>query len=386
VPFLSYPYEWCFAQLQDAAKVTLEIQRRALSRGMTLKDASAFNVQFIDGRPVFIDTLSFERYQEGQPWVAYRQFCQHFLAPLLLMSRVDIQLGRLLATHLDGIPLNLASRLLPRRTWMRPAWLTHVHLHAYTIGRYADRDIPEAAADRGVSRRGLDALITHLYGAIESLQWAVRTEWSEYGSDHGYGQTAMDTKRRVLGDMVRETAPRVVWDLGANTGTFSRIAADNGAAVIAIDADPGAVQRHYGQIRSETQRSVLPLWIDLTNPSPSLGWNHAERVSLLDRGPADMVLVLALVHHLAISNNVPLPLIASWVADLGNSAVVEFVPKEDPQTRRLLRARKDIFTEYDQEHFELAFSSYFEIVRRVPLDQTERVVYLMRSRRTEIPA
>jgi hypothetical protein len=377
IPFLSYPYEWCFSQLRDAAKLTLELQRRALARGMSLKDASAYNVQFVGRHPVFLDTLSFERYQEGQPWVAYRQFCQHFLAPLLLMSRVDIRLGHLLATHLDGIPLDLASTLLPRRTWLRPAWLTHLHLHAYTISRFSNRKVPAAVASRGVSRRGLDGLLQHLSGAIDGLSWNARTEWDHYGESHGYVADALDAKRQGVREMIQEVAPGTVWDLGANTGSFSRIAAEAGAHVVSIDADAGAVERNYSDIRALEQDGVLPLWIDLSNPSPSLGWGHAERISLQERGPADLVLALALVHHLAISNNVPLPLIASWFAQLGYAAVVEFVPKQDPQVGRLLMTRKDIFSAYDQEHFEAAFAQHFRILRRVKLTASGRILYLM---------
>jgi hypothetical protein len=378
IPFISYPYEWCFSQLRDAALLTLAIQRRALARGMTLKDASAFNVQFVGGRPIFMDTLSFERYEEGQAWVAYRQFCQHFLAPLLLMSRVDTRLGRLLSTYMDGVPLDLASGLLPRRTWLRPAWLTHVHLHAYSIARFAGREVPAAAAGRGVSFRGLEGLVQHLEGSVRSLSWSGRTEWSDYSDDHGYDQSELEAKHGAVAGMLSEVRPAVVWDLGANTGTYSRIAAENGARVVAFDADFGAVERHYAGIGARQDQNILPLWIDLANPSPAQGWAHAERMSLQERGPADLVMALALVHHLAISNNVPLPLIARWFAGLGQSLIVEFVPKEDPQTRRLLRTRKDVFDTYDQHHFEAAFSSRFRIVRKVELTTHGRTVYLMR--------
>jgi hypothetical protein len=377
VPFISYPYEWCFSQLRDAALLTLDIQGRALARGMTLKDASAFNIQFSGGRPIFVDTLSFERYEEGKPWVAYRQFCQHFLAPLLLMSRVDVRLGRLSSLHVDGVPLDLASALLPRRTWLRPAWLTHVHLHAYSIARYAGRKLPEAVASRGVSRRGLEGLIQHLKGAIETLSWDERTEWSAYDTDHRYSQGALAAKHEAVSAMIRRIEPGCVWDLGANTGAYSRLAASLGARVIAVDADAGAVERHYGDVRSGDGQDVLPLWIDLTNPSPRLGWAHEERMSLEDRGPADLVLALALVHHLAISGNVPLSLIADWMARVGRSAIVEFVPKDDPQTRRLLQTRRDVFEDYGKDHFEAAFRSRFRIVQRVELTPVGRTVYFM---------
>lgn len=385
VPFISYPYEWCFSQLRDAALLTLEIQRRALTRGMTLKDASGFNVQFLRGRPLFLDTLSFERYQEGEPWVAYRQFCQHFLAPLVLMSRVDIRLGRLLSVHVDGVPLDLASALLPRGTWLRPAWLAHLHLHAYSIARFAGRKVPRAAAVRGVSRKGLDGLIQHLNAAIGSLSWAGRTEWAEYGDDHGYAPLELEAKRAAVAGMIRQLQPATVWDLGANTGTYSRIAEELGARVVAFDADAGAVERHYDAVRSRQDSDILPLWIDLANPSAAQGWGHAERMSMQERGPADLLMALALVHHLAISNNVPLRLIARWFAALGRAAIVEFVPKQDPQARRLLLTRRDVFEDYDRQHFEAAFSRHFVIIRQVELTADGRTIYLMRRADQEEP-
>jgi ribosomal protein L11 methylase PrmA len=379
VPFVSYPYEWCFSQLRDAAVLTLEIQRRALARGMILKDATAFNVQFIGSRPIFLDTLSFARYREGEPWVAYHQFCQHFLAPLLLMSRVDVRLARLLCTHLDGIPLDLASSLLPRRTWLRPAWLTHVHLHAQSVKRFAQRQVPTVALSKGVSRRGLEGLVDHLERAIQGLSWKARTQWSDYDLDHGYDADAFDFKRGIVLEMIQGVAPGTVWDLGANTGVFSRIAAECGALVIALEADAGAAERHYRDVSDRQQDRVLPLWLDVTNPPPALGWGHSERMSLEERGPADLLMALALVHHLAISNNVPLRLIADWFARLTRCAIVEFVPKEDPQTRRLLTTRKDTFDDYEQSSFEKHFSRHFRILRSAPVVGTQRVLYLMQK-------
>ncbi len=333
VPFVSYPYEWSFSQLQDAALLTLDIQLRALGRGMCLKDAAAYNVQFVNAKPVFIDTLSFERYRDGEPWIAYRQFCQHFLAPLLMMDRLNTGVGRLLGTYLDGIPLDLASDLLRRRTWLSPSILVHVHLHARSIARYGGRHVPERAASRGVTLSGLKAILADLERCVGRLSWSGRSEWAQYTVEHGYEAAAFEEKARIVGEMLRTVSPSSVWDLGANTGLFSRYAADIGAQVVAIDADHGAVDRHYVTARDEGIERVLPIWVDVSNPSPSLGWNHSERLSLEQRGPADLISALALVHHLAISNNLPLTHISEWMANIGRWAVVEFVPKMTPRPR-----------------------------------------------------
>jgi hypothetical protein len=385
VEFISYPYEWSFGQLRDAALLTLELQERALARGLTLRDASAYNVQFVAGRPLFIDTLSFEPREPGAPWAGYRQFCEHFLVPLALMSRVDVRLSALLRSHLEGIPLDLGSRLLPRRTWLRPGLLFHVHLHAMAQRRYADRGAgtvegggPSAAARRGVSPAAATGLVRSLRSAVESLQWKpAGTEWADYTQDNNYSAAAADSKREAVLDFLRGLGARTAWDLGANTGEYSRAARQVVSSVLAFDIDPAAVERNYRRIRADNESGILPLLLDLTNPSPALGWAHRERLSLEQRGPADVLLALAVVHHLAIGHNLPLERVAGFLAKLGRSLVIEFVPKSDSQVRRLLRDRADIFPEYTREGFEAAFGAHFRIERAVPVAESERTLYLM---------
>jgi len=382
LPFISYPYEWCFSQLKDAARATLRIQATALKHGMTLKDASAFNIQFIGHRAVLIDTLSFERYREGEPWVAYRQFCQHFLAPLALMSNTDIRLGKLLSVHLDGVPLDLAARLLPWRCRLNPALALHLYAHAAAQKRFAAEPGPALRKGRLLSRTAFLALLDSLERGTRGLRWnPAGTAWADYAAsaDH-YTSSAADHKRRLVEDWLRIAAPKVVWDLGANVGLYSRIAAELGSYVLAVDGDPGAVERHYlDPVRSPGER-VLPLWIDLVNPSPSLGWAGEERDAFLARGPADLVMALALIHHLAISNNVPLPSLADFFARAGSWLIIEFVPKDDPQVRKLLASRDDIFEFYDQQNFERAFGERFEIRQSAQLPDSRRRMYLMQRR------
>jgi SAM-dependent methyltransferase len=387
VEFISYPYEWSFGQLRDAALLTLELQERALAKGFTLRDASAYNVQFVAGRPLFIDTLSFEPREAGAPWAGYRQFCEHFLVPLALMSRVDVRLSALLRSHLEGIPLDLGSRLLPRSTWLRPSLLFHVHLHAAAQRRYADRGAgadgagggaTSAAARRGVSPTAAAGLVRSLRNAVESLDWKpAGTEWADYTEDNNYSSAAARSKRDAVVDFLRGIEPRSVWDLGANTGEYSRAAREVAASVVAFDIDPAAVERNYRRIKAEHERGILPLLLDLTNPSPALGWAHRERLSLEERGPADALLALAVVHHLAIGHNLPLERVAGFLARLGRHLVIEFVPKSDSQVRRLLRDRADIFPDYTQEGFEAAFRTHFRIERAVPVLDSERTLYLM---------
>lgn len=380
IPFISYPYEWSFSQLKDAALLTLAIQKRALSRGMVLKDASAFNVQFLDSKPIFIDTLSFEIYAEGQAWVAYRQFCQHFLAPLLLMSRKDIRLNQLLRVFIDGIPLDLASATAPKSTYLQPGILMHIHLHARVQHHYkSSSHLAGMSSRKRIGKRSLLQIADSLRSAISGLRWNPGgTDWSDYYDGNSYQEEAFQHKFKLVEEYLGLIKPNCVWDLGANTGEFSRIASRAGAFTVSADNDPGVVEVNYLKSKREQATHLLPLLIDLVNPSPGIGWAHAERQSLAERSKADCLLALALIHHLAISNNIPLPSIAEFFATLAEWLVIEFVPKRDKKAQQLLGSRVDIFDQYTKTDFEASFSRIYHIVKSRQLERSARVLYLMR--------
>jgi ribosomal protein L11 methylase PrmA len=376
IPFISYPYEWCFSQLKDAALTTLQIQKTALDFGMSLKDCSAYNIQFKKGKPIFIDTLSFEKYREGQPWVAYRQFCQHFLAPLVLMSYSDIRLNQLFRVYIDGIPLDLTRTLLPFRTRLKFSLFTHIHLHAKSQKYFAKK----AVKKRGykISRRGFLAIIDSLESTVKGLRWRPRgTEWADYYASTNYPSNALQHKKQLVAEFLNMINPKTVWDFGANTGLFSRLASDNGIQTVSFDIDPAAVEINYIECVRKGEFNILPLLLDLTNPSPSIGWENKERFSFLNRGPVDGGLALALVHHLVISNNLPLDKIADFFSRICNSLIIEFVPKSDSQVQRLLATREDIFPDYNQQVFEDEFSKYFTIQGSERIKDSERTLYLM---------
>ncbi len=379
VPFISYPYEWSFSQLKDAALATLRIQKIALKKGMTLKDASAYNIQFHKGKPVLIDTLSFTAYEEGQPWVAYRQFCQHFLAPLALMALRDVRLGSLLRTGIDGIPLDLAASLLPMRTKLNPGLLMHLHAHSASQKKHEDER--KSAKGTKVSKQALLGIIDSLRGAVRKLEWKpAGTEWGAYYSDTNYSDQSLALKRELVKKLLNQTDATSAWDLGANNGFFSRVASEKGLPTVAFDIDPTAVEMNWREVKEKGEQDILPLLMDLTNPSPDLGWDHAERTSFLGRGPADIVFALALIHHLSISNNVPLPLLASFFAKAGRWLIIEFVPKNDSQVERLLATREDVFPNYTREGFEAAFGEVFEIAAAESIEGSERTLYLMKRK------
>ncbi|MDP3900357.1 MAG: class I SAM-dependent methyltransferase [bacterium] len=381
VPFISYPFEWSFSQLQDAALLVLAIQQKALERGMTLKDASAYNIQFVEGRPILIDTLSFEKYISGRPWIAYRQFCQHFLAPLALMSYTDIRLSQWFRVYLDGIPLDLASKLLPRRTYFSLGLLAHIHLHAKSQHYFADK--PVNLSRRRLSVTSLLGLIDNLMAIIKRLYWDPKgTEWGEYYTVTNYADQSFEHKKSLVGEFLEKCAAKSVWDVGANEGVFSRIASGKGITVVSFDYDPAAVEKNYRWQRRNREKNILPLLIDITNPSPSFGWANQERDSLLKRGPVDCAFVLALIHHLRISNNIPFQYIARFFRSIAKNLIIEFVPKSDSQVHRLLATRPDIFPDYTRESFEFEFKNFFTIMAREHIAGSERTLYLMRARST----
>jgi hypothetical protein len=382
VGFISYPYEWSFSQLKDAALLTLDIQKRSMERGMALRDATAYNVQFHGGRPVLIDTLSFGVMPEGRPWIAYRQFCQHFLAPLALMAHVDVRFGSLSRTYMDGVPIDLASKLLPRRTRYNPGMLAHIHTQARMELKHQRAGAPPEVKDRQLSEQSLKGIVWSLERAVKKLEWKLpKTAWRDYYQEAGhYTDAALEHKKELVRAFLKDAGGTTVWDLGGNIGVFSREAAALGRSVVCFDIDPGCVENNYRKVRADNETNVLPLLSDLRNPVPALGWANRERAAFAERGPADVAMALALVHHLAIGNNVPLEMVAEFFAELGNRLIIEFVPKSDPMVQTLLANRDDIFPNYDQAGFEGAFSKHFDVERSEAVKETDRILYLLRKR------
>ena len=379
IPFISYPYEWSFSQLKDAALLTLRIQKAAMKYGMTLKDGSAFNIQFHNGHPIFIDTLSFEIYEEGQIWKPYKQFCQHFLAPLALISKKDVRLNLLSKTFIDGIPIDLAAKLLPKTTFGNFGLMAHIHAHAKSQKHYEDKDAK--IKQKTLSKRSFEGLIESLKSSIEKMAWNEdNTEWGDYYSDTNYTEKSFEEKKQFISLAIDQVKPKLVWDMGANTGVFSRLASTKGINTISYDIDPLAVEKNYLSSSQNSEQNILPLILDLTNPSSGIGWNHNERMSIIQRGPADMVFALALVHHLAISNNVPLNKLAEFFSQISKFLIIEFVPKSDSQVKRLLLTRDDIFENYDEKNFEIEFSKFFKIINSKKILDSERTIYIMENK------
>ncbi len=390
IPFITYPYEWSFSQLKDAALLVLETQLLALSRGMSLKDASAYNVQFYRGSPILIDTLSFVPYLQG-PWVAYRQFCEHFVAPLVLMAYRDVGLQRLLQSNIDGIPLSLASKLLPFRALINYRIFMHIKMHAGYMEKLdgAESSVRRGAVDRvgGLSKQKLIAMVEDLKALVEGLSLQVQSsQWSEYYLSNSYSDKEMEGKEKVvrlfLSDMTSMLGSELIsiQDFGANDGRFSRLAKDYCSVVVSHDIDGVAVEGNYLRCLKECEEKILPVVTDLANPSPGIGWKGKERKAFCERFVSDAGMALALTHHLAIRHHISFSMQAEFFSTLCRFLIVEFIPKSDEQVKRLLLAREDVFVGYDQDSFELMFSKYYCIVSSQQVTASGRVLYLMKRK------
>jgi len=379
VNFISYPYEWAFDMLKDAALLTLKIQKIALEYGMSLKDASAFNIQFRNGKPIFIDTLSFELYPTNQPWVAYRQFCQHFLSPLAVMANVEIGLNRLFIIYIDGIPLNIATRMLPWKCRFSLGLFLHIYLHSRAQKKYEIHNGQIANKDRKFTLASMKVLIDSLKTTVEKQRWnSGGTEWSNYNENGVHKKEYVEFKTKLISDWLDVLKPNVIWDLGSNDGYYSRIAEKKGIDVISYDLDHACLNMNYVLNRQNEESKILPLFLDLLNPSPSLGWRGTERSSFYNRNKPDLVMALALIHHLVISGNIPLDSIAFDFSRLAEYLIIEFIPLEDEKVKILLQKRKNYFSEYNQNQFERIFSKYYLIEKRELSFCNSRIFYLMK--------
>jgi SAM-dependent methyltransferase len=384
VPFVSYPYEWPFSMLRDAALLQLELLERALAEDLTLKDASSYNVQWRGSKPVFIDVGSFERLAEGEPWQGYRQFCMLFLNPLLLQAYKGIPFQPWLRGSLHGISPSDARALMSFRDLFRKGVMTHVVLHARLERRHGatQRDIKGELKRAGFRKELIAANVRGLRKLVRRLDWKPGgSEWSGYGLTTSYSEPDALRKEEFVREVARSRPWSLVWDIGCNEGRHARIAAENARYVLALDGDAAVVDRVYRAALEHGPENLLPLVADVTDPPPGLGWRGRERRRLEERGRPDLVLCLAVLHHVAISGNVPVPEFLSWLRELGTAVVIEFPTREDPRVQALLaRKRPGAHPDYDLEPFERALEERFSVARREELASGTRVLYFAAPR------
>ena len=379
VPYVSYPYEWTFSMLQDAALLHLDLVRSGLNDGIITKDGSSYNVQWIGSQPTFIDVGSFEPVRDGEPWFGYRQFCQLFLYPLLLQSHRNLAFQDWLRGAVDGISPDACRSAMRRRDLMRKGVFSHVYLQSRLEQRHADSD--EVATDKlkqsGFSTDLIATNIDKLHRLISGLRWKqANSEWSGYGDRQHYTGDDLELKREFVVDAAGRSRRNIVIDLGCNDGEFSKAVLPHADYVVAVDSDPLVVDLLYRSLKAEGHERILPLTMNLADPSPGLGWRGIERKPFLGRQPVDLVLALALVHHLSISSNVPLADVVAMFADLGGDLVVEFPTPDDPKVQKLLRnKRAGIHDGYTRADFEAALADHYTVIETRQLPGGTRWLY-----------
>jgi ribosomal protein L11 methylase PrmA len=375
IEYISYPCEWSFEMLKDAALLTLQLVKEALQFDMILKDASPFNLQWHSGKFIFIDTLSFEKYEEA-PWIAYRQFCESFLGPLLIMHYSKKQLPELMLAWPDGMPLAIIQSMLPKRSRFSLHAYLHIHLHA----KLSQKKNNAKEKTRVLSKQKLLNLIGSLEILINRLTTPSQASaWSEYYDEAAQRNDYLQQKKKIIGDWIELTKEiKTVADLGANEGEFSKLPAEKNIYTLAADLDPYCINRLYNKIKASREKNIHPFVIDLSKPTPATGVNNEERSSFISRVNVDLILALALIHHLAIGKNIPFEMTADMFSRVGKKIIIEFVPKEDEKVKLMLEQKKDIYANYTEANFVMAFERYFTVIDKKIIPGSARILYLMK--------
>jgi len=377
--FISYPYEWCFEQWKDAALLTLAIVKKSIQHGMILKDATPFNIQFVKGSPVFIDTLSFEQYDPAKPWIAYRQFVECFIAPLLLAKHRSPELLKIFSLYPDGIPLKIAAALLPFKSKLN----LNVWMHLVLPSTMSAGKQPAQKKTAPFTKQKLLHVIDNLESFVQGLKIpATKSQWNNYYEETVLSDEYVQEKKNILQQWLKELSVNTVLDAGTNTGFFAEMTVAAGKDTIAVDADIACIDRLYNNNKQNNISRLLPLYLDITNPTPAVGWDNAERPAFFSRIKTELCMALALVHHLAIGKNVGFDQMAKLFSAIAPWLIIEFVPKSDPKVSLLLQHREDIFTNYTELCFTEAFERIFHIQRRAVLNSTGRVLFLMKRKET----
>lgn len=378
IPFISYPYEWSFSMLKDAALLHLDLMLAGLTEGIIPKDSSAYNIQFVGSKPVFIDIGSFVKLKSGQPWIAYRQFCQMFLFPLLLLSHKNYDFRASMRGSIDGINAQDFSKFFAWTEIFKSGVLFHGFLQAKFEANASKQELKVKKETNKINFKP-EFIINNVKGLrnlISNLKWkADHTTWGDYATDNSYNSTEAQLKAEFVKNSVQSGNWNLVWDLGSNTGIYSRIAADKAKYVLALDGDNLAVERNYNRLKKENYKNILPMVMNLADQSPNMGWRGLERKALAERGKPDLILCLALIHHIVISANIPLDEFIDWLAGLCKSLVIEFVTKEDDMVKILLANKEDNYHDYSQENFLNCLQKHFKIQSQQVLKGGTRTVY-----------
>jgi hypothetical protein len=378
IPFISYPYEWCFSQLKDAALLTLHIEELAIEHDMKLKDATAYNIQFHKGKAIFIDTLSFDLAEGNFEWKAYRQFCEFFLAPLCLMAYKDPRLNILLKDFINGIPLDLGVKLLPLKALFKPSVFLHLYLHS----KFQDsvKENKSSKPRKIISKEQHKSLIAYLSSFIQSMTLPkLSTEWETYYSEtKGEKPTYLTAKEKHVEEFIKSINPDVTWDIGANDGLFSRIASRYSRQVISMDYDWQCIEFSYRECKKNKIENILPLITDLVNPSGGIGWNSEERKPLFSRSEKPgLIIALALMHHI-INANVPFSKLIELLSHTKEYVILEFIPKTDPKVELIFHSRGSSWKYIEENEFREIIQAKFQILKTQSIEGSSRILYLLK--------
>lgn len=381
IPFISYSYEWTFSMLKDAAILHLELLLQALNDNFIIKDSSSFNIQWIGASPTFIDITSLERYREGDVWAGYLQFCQMFLYPLMLGAYKGLPFQSILRGDIEGVSVEQINSLMSACDLFRPGILRHVYLQSKLQNRFNvnSHNLRQELKDLGFHRELILTNVKSLLKLVTSFEQKKRKSiWRDYAICNSYQSSDMQLKVEFVSSTIKKKKNDLIWDFGANTGTFSKIAAESGAYVLAMDSDRDVVEFLYHELKASKINNILPLVINLANPSSSLGWRGLERKALCDRGKPDLILALALIHHAVFSSNIPLAELISWFASFASDLIIEFVSKEDEMVKTLLANKEDNYDDYEIACFESYLRKHYKIYSKQELNSGTRTLYFCR--------
>jgi len=385
IPFITNPYEWGFEQFKQAALLTLKIQKFALSKGFILKDASAYNVTFHKGKPIFIDTLSFDFYEEGTPWRAYKQFITHFFGPLVLAKYHGADVFDMLQAYIDGIPVKMISSMLPAKTKLSSVLYPNIHLLAKMENKHSE-DYKAETKIAKLSKKAQENIISSLYNYISKLSLKESSEWGDYYTKTNYNEGAFKTKKELIRDWVQPLNVESLIDIGGNDGTFARTVQDIVKDIIVTDIDRNAVDFNYKQLLENKEDNMLPFVCDVLQPAPGIGFNNTERSSLIHRlkeYSPDVTMALALIHHITLSGNVPFEKSAAFFSKFSKYLIIEFPTREDSWVESLLVRKREFinhFDFYNESNFELGYTSYFELLKKERVAGTKRIMYLFKNK------
>ena len=385
IPFITNPYEWSFLQFKHAALLTLQIHKYALEKGFILKDASAYNVTFYKGSPVFLDTLSFDFYKEGKPWRAYKQFIMHFFGPLVLAKYHGTDVFKMLQTHIDGIPLKLIASLLPLKTKFSPTLYSNIHLLAKMETEY-NEDYKGEIKVNSLSKKAQLNIVKGLFEYIKNLKLTESSEWGDYYTKTNYNESSFNFKKEILKEWVAKLKVDRLIDVGGNDGTFARVVKNDVDHILVTDIDSNAIEYNYEQIRKNKESNMLTFVSDILQPSPGVGFGNTERSSLITRlreYAPNVTMALAVIHHISLSGNVPFAKSAEYFAQFSNHLIIEFPKREDSWVSSLLIRKQEFinhFDFYNQINFEKEYLTFFDLLEKKEILGTNRVLYLLKRK------